>query len=61
MRYLQELIDGQIPVRLHLKDDRELEGTIEFFDARFLRLTRDQQPNVFVYKHEIKYIYELAQ
>jgi sRNA-binding regulator protein Hfq len=41
-------------------DNQELDGTIEFFDARFVRLTRDQQPNVFVFKHDIKYIYELA-
>ena len=60
-RYLKELIDGQVAVRLHLVDDQELEGTLEFFDARFLRLTRDPQPNVFVFKQDIKYIYELAQ
>jgi host factor-I protein len=59
--YLKELIDGHVPVRLLLLDDQEVEGTIEFFDARFLRLTRDQQPNLFVFKHDIKYIYELAQ
>ena len=60
-RYLKELIEGQVAVRLRLVDDQELEGTLEFFDARFLRLTREQQPNVFVFKHDIKYIYELAQ
>jgi len=59
-RYLTQLIDDRVPVRLHLMDGQEIEGTIEFFDARFLRLTRDSQPNVFLYKHEIKYIYELA-
>ncbi len=58
--YLNQLIDGRVPVRLHLVDNQEIEGTIEFFDARFVRLTRDQQPNVFVFKHDIKYIYELA-
>ena len=57
-RYLNRLIDGQIPVRVRLADDRELEGTIEFYDARFLRLTRRDEPNVFVYKHDIKYLYE---
>ncbi len=59
-RYLQDLIDNRVPVRIHLADDSELEGTIEFYDARFLRLTRESEPNVFVYKHEIKYLYELG-
>ncbi|HEV2200306.1 MAG TPA: hypothetical protein VGR73_10840 [Bryobacteraceae bacterium] len=58
--YLKHLIDGQIPVRVRLADDRELEGTIEFYDARFLRLTRRSEPNIFVFKHDIKYVYELA-
>lgn len=59
-QYLKKLIEQRTPVRIHLADDQELEGTIEFFDMRFLRLTREDQPNVFVYKHEIKYIYELG-
>jgi sRNA-binding regulator protein Hfq len=59
--YLKKLIDSRVPVRLHLVDNQEIEGTIEFFDARFVRLTRKQDPNVFVFKHDIKYIYELAQ
>ncbi len=60
-RYLQDLIDHRTRVRLHLVDDTELEGTVEFYDARFLRLTREAEPNVFVYKHEIKYLYELGE
>jgi host factor-I protein len=58
-RYLELLIDDAVPVRLHLVDGQEFEGTVEFFDARFLRLTRSGEPNLFVYKHEIKYLYEL--
>ncbi len=48
-------------MRVHLEDHSELEGIIEFYDARFLRLTRDGEPNLFIYKHEIIYIYELAE
>jgi len=60
-RYLQDLIDHRVPVRLHLVDNREFEGTIEFYDARFVRLTRESGPNLFVYKREIKYLYELPE
>jgi host factor-I protein len=59
--YLQDLIDKHVRVRVHLEDHTEIEGTIEFYDARFLRLTREGEPNVFVYKHEIMYIYELGE
>lgn len=58
-RYLQDLIDNRAPVRLHLLDDSQLEGTVEFYDARFLRLTRENEPNLFVFKHDIKYLYEI--
>ena len=60
-RYLQRLIEDRIPVRVRLADDQELEGTIEFCDARFLRITRPNQPNLFVFKHDIKYLLELGQ
>jgi sRNA-binding regulator protein Hfq len=35
-----------------------VEGRVEFFDASFIRLTRDQQPNLFIFKHDIKYLFE---
>ena len=60
-RYLKYLIDDQIPVRVRLADGQELEGTIEFYDARFFRLTRQNEPNLFIYKHDIKYLLELDQ
>jgi hypothetical protein len=31
---------------------------VEFYDQSFIRLTRDNGPNLFVYKHDIKYLYE---
>ena len=59
--YLKHLIDDSIPVRVRLANDQELEGTLEFYDARFLRLTRQDEPNLFIYKHDIKYLLELGQ
>ena len=32
---------------------------IEFFDESFLRLTREGEPNLFIYKHDVKYLWEL--
>jgi host factor-I protein len=60
VRYLKNLIDAKSTVRVKLTDNQEVDGIIEFFDARFIRLTRDQQPNLFLFKHDIKYLFELA-
>ena len=57
-KYLRRLIDDAVPVRVKLDDNTEVEGTIEFFDACFIRITRDDGPNLFIYKHDIKYLYE---
>ena len=60
VRYLQRLIDDQVPVRVRLSDDQEVDGIIEFYDARFIRLTREGEPNLFLFKQDIKYLYELT-
>lgn len=57
-RYLRELVDHRLPVRIRLIDDEQVEGTIEFFDECFIRVTRNGAPNLFIYKHDIKYIME---
>ena len=58
-KYLKRLVENGLRVRVKLTDNEELEGTIEFYDESFIRLTRPVQPNVFIYKHDIKYLYEV--
>lgn len=58
VKYLKYLIDQKIPVRVKILENEEFEGFIEFFDTNLIRLTRPGQPNLFLYKHDIKYIYE---
>jgi host factor-I protein len=58
--YLKHLIDDRVPIRVRLSDNSEIDGTVEFYDARFIRLTRNGEPNLFLFKHDIKYLYELA-
>lgn len=60
MRYLEKLINDRVPVRVRLSDNREIDGTIEFYDARFIRITRQGEPNLFLFKHDIKYLYEIG-
>ena len=40
-------------------DNQEHTGTVEYFDADVVRITRTGQPNLFLYKHDIKYVYEV--
>lgn len=58
VKYLKRLIENRTPVQLKLSDDALVNGTIEYFDAHFLRLTRGEEPNLFIFKHDIKYLIE---
>jgi sRNA-binding regulator protein Hfq len=60
VNFLMQLIDNRVPVRVRLSDNQEVDGIIEFYDTHFIRLTRENGPNLFLYKHDIKYLYELA-
>ena len=60
-KYLRRLADTGVQVRLKLSDNQEVEGIVEYFDVRFIRLTRAGQPNLFVFKHDIKYLYEVEE
>ncbi|MBY0505280.1 MAG: RNA chaperone Hfq [Bryobacteraceae bacterium] len=56
--YLKQLIEASTPVVVKLQNNSLLRGTIEYYDRHLIRLTRKDAPNLFVYKHEIKYLYE---
>ena len=57
-KYLKRLIEDATPVRVKLLDGEEVTGTIEYYDQSFIRLTREGEPNLFVFKHEIQYLRE---
>ena len=60
VKYLRHLIDDRVPVRVRLSDNQEVDGVVEFYDATFIRITRNGEPNLFLFKHDIKYLYELG-
>jgi sRNA-binding regulator protein Hfq len=41
-----------------LASDETVEGVIEYYDVNFIRLTRRDGPNLFIFKHDIMYLYE---
>ena len=54
--YLKALGEKQTPVTIKLKDGEIVEGWIEYYDKDMLRLTREHDPNLFIFKHDIVYI-----
>jgi host factor-I protein len=56
--YLKMLGETQCPVLVRLMDGDVVEGWIEYYDRRMVRLTREGAPNLFIFKHEIAYIAE---
>jgi host factor-I protein len=60
VKYLRHLIENRIPVTVCLTGGEQVSGVIEFFDVSFIRLTREGGPNLFLFKHDIKYLYELS-
>ena len=56
--YLKMLGEKQKPVKIKLVDGEVVKGWIEYYDRAMVRLTREGAPNLFIYKHDIRYIAE---
>jgi sRNA-binding regulator protein Hfq len=56
--YLKALGEKQAPVIVKLISGETFRGWIEYYDVAMVRLTRDNGPNLFIFKHEIMYIAE---
>ena len=59
--YLKSLGEKQRPVTIKLMDGEIVRGWIEYYDKNMVRLTRENAPNLFIFKHEIMYISEEQQ
>lgn len=57
-QYLKDLVTNKTPVCVKLHDNEAVEGVIEYYDANMIRLTREGEANLFIYKSEIKYLEE---
>lgn len=56
--YLKMLGERQASVTVKLLDGQSFRGWVEYYDAAMIRLTRENAPNLFIYKHEVLYIAE---
>jgi host factor-I protein len=57
-KYLKKLIESGASVRVRLSNNEEVSGIVEYYDSSFIRITRAGQPNLFIFKHDIKYLIE---
>jgi host factor-I protein len=56
--YLKALGEEQKLVTIKLQGGEAVHGWIEYYDRNMLRLTREGEPNLFIFKSEIMYIEE---
>ncbi len=47
-------------MRVKLAGGEEVTGVIEYYDRSFIRITRQSEPNLFIFKHDINYVVELG-
>ena len=55
--YLKQM-QSKTPMTIVLKDGEVLKGVIEWYDKCCLKVNRDGEPNLLVYKSNIKYMYK---
>ena len=56
--YLKALGERQTHVSVKLLDGEIVRGWIEYYDTDMIRLTRENAPNLFIYKQQIQSITE---
>jgi host factor-I protein len=56
--YYQKQMQTHTPLVVVLKDGEQIHGTIEWYDRDCIKISRNNQSNILVYKPSIKYIYK---
>ena len=55
--YLKQM-QGKTPMSIVLKDGEVIKGVIEWYDKTCLKVNREGEPNLLVYKSNIKYMHK---
>jgi host factor-I protein len=58
IEYIDRLSKSKTPVVIKLIDGEEVRGWIEYYDKDIIRVTRETEPNLFIYKSRVKYLFE---
>ncbi|MGH9535802.1 MAG: Hfq-like protein [Terriglobales bacterium] len=59
--YYVKQMQAKTPVVLVLQDGERIRGTIEWYDRHCLKIHRHGEPNLLIYKANVKYIYKLEE
>ena len=56
--YYQKQMQVRTPMVVVLRDGEEIHGVIEWYDKTCIKVNRDGQPNLLIYKSNIRYLYK---
>ncbi len=56
--YYVKQMQSKTPMVITLKDGEKIKGVIEWYDKSCLKLNREGDPNLMIYKSNIKYMYK---
>ncbi len=59
--YYQKQMQSKTPVVVVLKDGEEIHGIIEWYDKNCIKLVRDGESNLLIYKPAIRYMYKAGE
>ncbi len=54
--YYMKQMSNKRPVIVIMLDGEKIEGFIDWYDEKVIKIRREDMPNLLVYKHAIKYI-----
>lgn len=55
--YLKQMA-SKTPMVVYLTNDEELHGWIEWYDKNAIKLNRNNEPNLLILKHNIRYMFK---
>lgn len=58
--YYVKQMQAKTPMVFVLQDGETFEGVIEWYDKNCLKVHREGQPNLLIYKPSIKYMYKVS-
>ncbi|MGE5568142.1 MAG: Hfq-like protein [Rhodospirillales bacterium] len=58
--YYVKQMQAKTPMVFVLQDGETFEGIIEWYDKNCLKVHREGQPNLLIYKPSIKYMYKVS-
>jgi host factor-I protein len=56
--YYQKQMQSRTPMVIVLRDGEEIHGLIEWYDKTCIKVNRNGNPNLMIYKPSIKYMYK---